>query len=76
MESYNIKQVISIFELNRKEVLSIIQSILVIHFKVVARPTFWETILVALNANFKVLGFLIELEQLTQMRLIKRNLNY
>lgn len=57
--------------MNSAEIESIVQAILEEHFDVMPSPTMKNKTLDELNENFKILGFLLELEQLLQLRFNK-----
>ena len=57
--------------MNRTEIVSIVQAILVEDFKVATTPIMNNKTLETLSENFKVLGALLELERLLQQRLKK-----
>lgn len=54
--------------MNRADITTIVQSILVDHFDIIATKIIWDDTLENLNENFKYLGFLLELEKLLQSR--------
>ena len=57
--------------MTRTEITSVVQVILAEHFDVETTPTMRNITLEKLNNNFKILGFLFELERLLQLRLKK-----
>lgn len=57
--------------MTRAEITSSVQVILAEHFNVETTPTMKNVPLGKLNNNFKILGFLLELERLLQLRLKK-----
>ncbi len=57
--------------MTKAEIASIVQVILAEHFNVETTPTMKNVTLEKLNKNFKILGFLFELERLIQLQLKK-----
>jgi len=61
--------------LDRKTVQDIVQAILIDRFNVKTEHFQWDKPLITLNEKFRILGVLVELEQLLQARLnLKLNL--
>lgn len=59
--------------MNRADITTIVQSVLIEHFNVVDTPTIWGNTLENLNDNFRFLGVLLELETLLQSK-FKKNI--